>query len=89
MKEDRLKEIETLAGDALVSSFRDTKIMDAVLKSINTIPELIAEIKRLREGLEFYAEPENRLPILTGFGIFQSNFDKDAGKRARDLLEGK
>lgn len=49
------------------------------------IPELIAEVRRLREALEFYADGDYQ----EGGGIYDTKCHKiDFGQRARDALKG-
>lgn len=60
----------------------------------------LKEVMRLREALEFYADPETYHAMLCQFdypaGGFESDFDEDPdygrpmpGKRAREALIGK
>ncbi|MCS5499840.1 hypothetical protein NY607_01815 [Lysinibacillus sp. A4] len=54
------------------------------------VPALVAEIERLREALEFYADEKNHIaPIFDEHGQYNgSKVDKDGGEIARQALVG-
>jgi len=54
----------------------------------STREELFHENKKLREALEFYADPKTHelYPLAVGYG-WTSRIDQDKGEKARQALE--
>ena len=77
MTEARLKEIETYWAEECTANLYITK-------------ELVAEVKRLRAGLEFYAKGDNWLACENPEENRWSEGPAfDRGEHARKVLEGK